>query len=68
MDELQRQAAAQADKLADEVDHLLAQADVLSGDATYEQAVTAAVQAKRVRRESNMAVRLFSALRDNLQP
>lgn len=69
MDELQRRAVAQADKLGDEVGYLLEQADAFNeGDVSYERALVAAAQAKRVRRESTLAVRIFSALRDNLQP
>lgn len=73
MSELQQArdaAVAQADKLAREAEILHEQIDRLAypGNPSEDQVVLAVQQSKRVRRESNLLVRVLAQLRDHLQP
>lgn len=60
--------AAQASKFDAECEILGQQIDRLLDGGNEHQAVLAASQAKRVRRESNFLVQALARLRDNLQP
>ena len=67
--ELRRRVIAQADKLDREYDLLERMLDTpLTDDTGIDSVALLVSQAKRVRRESNMLVRVLAQLRDDLQP